>query len=247
MTQRPAVTSRSPTIMGGAMRKLLTCCGVVVFAGAVACAAQGQSSAADRPASLVIATPHPASAIAGRSFNLPLVATGGVAPYSWHLVDGPLPPGLKLHPHSGMISGVPAAAGEYRFTVAVTDSSAPPLQVHRVMTISVIAGLTIEWKQFPSVQGATLSGSVAVTNEAGQDLDLTVVVVAVNAIGRATTLGYRHIKLAAEQLELVVPFSSSPGPGTYVVHADAIAHHPGSHHVYRARQQTPQMLLISQH
>ncbi len=230
-----------------AMRNLLTCCGVVVFAVAAAFAAQGQSSAADRPAGLVIAAPPLASAIAGRSFNLPLVATGGAAPYSWHLVDGQLPPGLKLHPRPGMISGVPATAGEYRFTVAVADSSAPPLQVQRVMTISVIAGLTIEWKRYPNVQGTTLSGSVVVTNEAGQDLDLTVVVVAVNSIGRATTLGYQHITLAAEQPGTVVPFSTSPGLGTYVVHADAVAHHPGSHHIYRARQQTLQPLPINQH
>ena len=136
---------------------------------------------------------------------------------------------------------------EYRFTVAVADSSAPRLQVQRVMTISVIAGLTIEWKQYPNVQGAILSGSVVITNQTGQDFDLTVVVVAVNDIGRATTLGYQHFTLAGEQPGPVIPFSSSPGLGTYVVHADAIAHRPGSHHIYRARKQTSQPLPITQH
>jgi hypothetical protein len=227
------------------MRNLVTCCGVVVLAWAAAFAAQGQSSAADQPAGLVIAAQTVASAVVGRSFNLPLAATGGAAPYSWRLVDGQLPPGLKLHAHPGAISGVAATAGEYRFTVAVADSSAPRLQVQRVMTISVIAGLTIEWKQYPNVQGATLSGSVVVTNQAGQNLDLTVVVVAVNDIGRATTLGYQHFTLGGEQSGPVIPFSSSPGLGTYVVHADAIAHRPGGRQIYRARKQTSQPLPIN--
>jgi hypothetical protein len=229
------------------MRKLVTCCGVVVFALATAFAAHGQSSAADQQGGLVIAAQPPSSAIVGRSFSFPLAATGGAAPYSWRLVDGQLPPGLKVQAHPGAISGVPATAGEYRFTVAVADSSAPRLQVQRVMTISVIAGLTIDWKQYPNVQGAILSGSVVVTNQTGQDFDLTVVVVAVNDIGRATTLGYQHFTLAGEQPSPVVPFSSSPGLGTYVVHADAIAHRPGSHHIYRARKQTSQPLPITQH
>lgn len=229
------------------MRNLVACCGVAVFALAAPFAAPGQSSAANQQTALVITTQPPASAVVGRNVSFPLAATGGAAPYSWHLVDGQLPPGLKLHAHPGVISGVPATAGEYRFTVAVADSSAPRLQVQRVMTISVIAGLTIDWKQYPSVQGATLAGSVLVTNQAGQDLDLTVVVVAVNSIGRATTLGYQHLTLTAEQSGLVVPFGSSPGLGTYVVHADAIAHHPGNQHIYRAAKQTSQPLPINQH
>jgi hypothetical protein len=141
---------------------------------------------------------------------------------------------------------VAAAAGEYRFTVAVADSSVPSLQAQRAMTITVIAGLTIDWKQSPKVQGTTLSGSVVVTNQTGQDFDLTVVVVAVNSIGRATTLGYQHFTLAAEKSGPVIPFGSSPGPGTYVVHADAIAHHPSGHHIYRARKQSSEPLSITQ-
>ena len=171
------------------MRNLAACCVLVLFALATAFAARGQSSAANQQPGLVIAAQATSSAILGSNFSFPLVATGGSAPYSWRLVDGQLPPGLKLHAHSGAISGVPAAAGEYRFTVAVADSRVPSLQVQRAMTITVIAGLTIDWKQSPKVQGTTLSGEVVVTNQTGQDFDLTVVVVAVNSIGRATTLG----------------------------------------------------------
>ena len=228
------------------MRNLAACCVLVLFVLAAAFTARGQSSAANQQPGLVIAAQATSSAILGSNFSFPLVATGGSAPYSWRLVDGQIPPGLKLRAHAGAISGVPATAGEYRFTVAVADSSVPPLQAQRAMTITVIAGLTIDWKQSPKVQGTTLSGAVVVTNQTGQDFDLTVVVVAVNSIGRATTLGYQHFTLAAQKSGPVIPFGSSPGPGSYVVHADAVAHHPSGHHIYRARKQSSEPLSITQ-
>ncbi|MGB7554533.1 MAG: Ig domain-containing protein [Candidatus Korobacteraceae bacterium] len=229
------------------MRNLMRCCGLVLLALATVFPAHGQSSAAEKQPGVVITVSPASSAVAGRNFNLPLTATGGDAPYLWHLVDGQLPPGLKLHPHAGAISGVPATPGEYHFTIAVADFGAPPSQVQRAITITVIAGLSIDWKEHPKVQGNTLSGSVVVTNHTGQDFDLTVVVVGVNSIGRATTLGYQHFTLAGENTSPVIPFGSSPGPGSYVVHADAVAHHPGSHHIYRARRQTAETLAITQH
>jgi Putative Ig domain len=239
----------APTIMVRTMRNLVACCGVLVLAWAATFAAHGQISAPNQQSGLTITTQPPASAIVGRTFNFPLLATGGELPYSWHLVEGQLPPGLKLQAHTAVISGVPSTAGAYRFTVAVADSSAPPLQFQRSVVITVLSGLTIDWKQYPTVQGNTLSGSVAVTNEVGQDLDLTVVVVAVNGIGRATALGYQHLTIAADQSGLVIPFTGSPGMGAYVVHADAVAHHPGTHHgyIYRVRKQTSQALPITQH
>ena len=230
------------------MRNLLASCGVVVLGLAAAFAAHAQGSVASPPTGLVITAQTTASAVAGRNFSFPLAATGGAAPYTWRLVEGQLPPGLKLHEHAAVISGVPTAAGEYRFTIAVADSGAPSLQAQRGLTITVLAGMTIDWKQRPSVQGNTISGSVVVANQTGQDLDLTVIVVAVNNIGRATTLGYQHFTLAADQTGPVIPFGSSPGLGTYVVHADAVAHNTtASAYIYRARKQTAHALVIAQH
>ncbi len=185
-------------------------------------------------------------AIVGESLVLPLQVTGGTAPYTWRLASGQLPPGCKLHPHTARISGVPDAAGDYRFTVAVTDSSIPRLQAQREMTIHVIAGLTIDWKEAPKVQGNTISGSAIVSNETLEEFDLTVIVVAVNQIGRATTLGYQHIKLAAQSTSQVIPFSSAPGLGTYYVRADAVAHRPGRHPSYRASKQTSDSMNVAQ-
>ena len=50
-----------------------------------------------------------------------LFADGGVAPYTWSLVGGELPPGLELSESPGRITGTPTTAGTFTFTVRVTD------------------------------------------------------------------------------------------------------------------------------
>ena len=190
--------------------------------------------------------PPSQGALVGQNYTLPLTVTGGAQPYTWAQTRGELPPGCKLHPHKGSVACVPTAAGDFRFTIAVTDISIPQLQAQRDFTIHVIAGLTIDWKEPPSVQGTTISGSAIVSNQTPDDFDLTVVIVAVNQIGRATTLGYQHLKLAGQSTTPVIPFGSAPGPNTYYVRADAVAHRPGHHHVYRTSKQTPSTITVAQ-
>lgn len=59
---------------------------------------------------------------AGHYYYSHLDAWEGVRPYAWELTSGSLPAGLKLDAR-GAVSGVPAAAGDYAFSVAVTDSA----------------------------------------------------------------------------------------------------------------------------
>jgi len=198
------------------------------------------------PPSLQIVTQSPQTIVAGENFNFPLVARGGTAPYTWSRVNGTLPPGLKLQPHKGVISGVATTPGEYHFNLAVADSNLPHQQAQREITIMVIAALTIDWKQPPNVQGNTISGSAVVSNQTGHGLDVTVIIVAVNGIGRATALGYQHFILAAQSASPVIPFGSSPGPATYTVRADAVAHRKSGHPIFRASKQTSDTLQIAQ-
>lgn len=184
--------------------------------------------------------------IVGQGYTLPLQATGGTSPYTWHLVQGDLPPGLKLHPHTGKITGSPTVPGDYRFTIAAADVSIPKLHAQRDLVIHVITGLAVDWKEPPAVHGNSISGSAVVTNETGVDFDLTVVIVAVNEIGRATALGYQHFKLPAQTTSPVIPFGSSPGQGTYYVRVDAVAHQPSHHYVYRADKQTSESIKVTQ-
>ena len=68
---------------------------------------------------------------------------------------------------------------------------------------------------------------------------------AVNQIGRATALGYQEFTLQSGGQQLI-PFGSEPGPGKYIVHADAVAEVPSTNSIYRARKQTDAPLLIQE-
>ncbi len=195
---------------------------------------------------LQIHAPSTEGAVLGQNYSMPLVAGGGTQPYTWHVAAGNLPPGLRLHSPTGRISGVPTTPGEYRFTVAVADSSIPRMTIRRELTIRVIVGLAVIWQEEPKVQGNRITGSAVVSNQTAEDFDLTVVIVAVNQIDRATTLGYQHFQIPALSNSQVIPFGSSPGPGTYYVRLDAVGHHAGHHHTYRASLQTTNSITVTQ-
>ncbi len=57
-------------------------------------------------------------------YSQTLVASGGVPPRTWSIAAGALPNGLALDPATGAITGTPTAAGNFNFTVRVTDSAA---------------------------------------------------------------------------------------------------------------------------
>src|SRR5208282_1299197 len=61
------------------------------------------------------------SAIVGVGYTATLQAAGGTPPYQWVLTAGALPGGLGLA-STGTISGTPAAAGSFTFTVQATDA-----------------------------------------------------------------------------------------------------------------------------
>jgi Putative Ig domain len=194
-------------------------------------------------APLTITTASLPTATIGTNYQTAVGVTGGALPYTWQVSSGALPPGLKLDAKKGVIAGTATTAGTYHFEVLVTDSGVPAMQIQREYTLVVTAALTIEWRKRPAVHGQTIDGSVIVSNLTERDFTLTVIVVAVNQIGRATTLGYQKFTLGSGG-EQVIPFGSSPGPGSYIVHADAVAEVASTNTIYRARKQTAQALVI---
>lgn len=60
---------------------------------------------------------------AGVPYNQTITATGGEGPYSFTITAGNLPTGLTLNPVSGQISGIPAANGNFSFTVTAEDTN----------------------------------------------------------------------------------------------------------------------------
>ena len=64
-------------------------------------------------------------------------ASGGVAPLTYTVSVGSLPPGLTLNPSTGVISGTPTVANTYNFTITVTDSGSPMSTGSRAYTIVI--------------------------------------------------------------------------------------------------------------
>jgi Bacterial Ig-like domain (group 3)/FG-GAP-like repeat/Putative Ig domain/FG-GAP repeat len=56
-------------------------------------------------------------------YSSALAATGGVAPYTFSITAGSLPPGLTLNSSTGVIGGTPSALGSFSFTIQVADST----------------------------------------------------------------------------------------------------------------------------
>jgi len=78
-------------------------------------------------------------AIEDKPYATVLTATGGVPPYRWERVAGSfLPSGLSLS-SDGVITGIPAEDGTFRFALRVTDSSTIPLSVIKEFSITVEA------------------------------------------------------------------------------------------------------------
>ncbi len=65
-------------------------------------------------------TTLPGSAV-GAAYNQTLTASGGIAPYTYAVTAGTLPPVLGLSA-GGVLSGTPTTLGSYSFTVTATDA-----------------------------------------------------------------------------------------------------------------------------
>ena len=75
------------------------------------------------PLIIATASPLPGGTV-GVAYSTTLAAGGGSGAYTnWAGVSGSFPFGLSINASSGVISGTPSIAGNYTFTVQVTDSS----------------------------------------------------------------------------------------------------------------------------
>ena len=81
------------------------------------------------------------AATAGTTYSQALSASGGTAPYSWRVISGALPKGLKLS-SGGFISGAPKKASRANFVVRVVDSSIPALTSTAAYSLTVGLGIT---------------------------------------------------------------------------------------------------------
>jgi len=90
------------------------------------------------------------SGLMGSSFSYQLTANGGIPGYIWSVTSGAFPAGLSLNPSSGLISGVPAVAGIFTFSVGVRDqglgSAAANVQISLVDPATIPAIARVKYK-----------------------------------------------------------------------------------------------------
>jgi hypothetical protein len=132
----------------------------------------------------VITTSNPLpNAAEGDAYTTTLMATDGVPPYSWAVSSGALPPGLNLNVDTGVISGTPVIAGNYSFTVGLSDSANVDA-VAQALSIAVIGATTalpvgrpVKWNNTesaifrrpapPTIADNAVTGDLWIKNVAG--------------------------------------------------------------------------------
>jgi len=218
------------------------------LSGAGARQAGGQAPAATAPQSeaglviendsdLPVTYPHAA-------YEMRFRAHGGVAVLHWRLEKGALPPGIKLA-DDGWLRGQADRAGEFQFTVSVTEAGRRDQAVQKAFVLHVRSALSLIWKAGALVKGSRIEGSAEVSNTTADDIDLTFVVMAVASNGRATAIGYQHFLLKRGTTAMELPFGENLPHGGYVIHVDAVGEVAKKGLIYRERLQTPEPLQVT--
>jgi hypothetical protein len=194
-------------------------------------------ASAQQASQLEITTAALDSCVVDDPCTLQVRASGGTGALKWEITHGTLPPGLRLDPVNGIIGGSPITAAENGITVEVSDSSEPPTKASRVFKVKSVRALEVDWKKAPALNATTISGSVKVSNNSSNVHDLTVIVVAVNEIGKAFALGYQHFNLPPKTKDQEIPFESQLPGGRYTVRVDGIGEVPAKNRIYRAARE----------
>src|SRR5712692_9363874 len=198
--------------------------GLLLFLGtitAVPVSAAQQGAATGEP--LSIQTASLPKAILRQEYRFQSQAQGGISPLKWKVSGGALPRGMT-----------------------VSDSGKPAQGRNRELILRVVAPLLVEWSRYPRITGKRVECAVKAFNQTEQDFDLTVIVLAVNEIGRAIAVGYQHFTLNKSTADLELAFGENLPRGTYEVHVDVVGEVAATNTVYRARLVTGEKLQVQQ-
>ncbi|MCW2935594.1 MAG: hypothetical protein JWM19_6556, partial [Actinomycetia bacterium] len=114
-----------------------------------------------------LSNPAPPAAQVAVAYSDALAVAGGTGPFTWAVSSSNLPPGLSLSASTGVISGTPASAGLYTFSVRVTDSFG--LTATQSLSISVATGplvIAATASNSTATQGGVLGYTITITNTA---------------------------------------------------------------------------------
>ncbi len=195
--------------------------------------------------SISLQTSLPLKAFVRQLYSVQLSAQGGTAPYTWQVAEGDLPPGVSLG-RDGVLGGTLTAPGEFRFVVTITDAAKPAHQRNQPIVLRVLAPLLAQWSRPPRIVGQRIEGAIKVSNETEDEFDLTVIVLAVNEIGRATAIGYQRFPLKPNTTDVEIPFGENLPSGRYEINIDVVAEVTATNAIHRVRLVTPEKLQVNQ-
>lgn len=138
----------------------------VALAVSIGCSgfSSGSSSSSSKSSAVQFSVDSLPSTAVGVSYSAALQATGGVSPYSFAVASGTLPPGLALASSSGAVKGTPTTAGNFSFTIQVSDSSTPSQTAQKSFSVIVNPkdGLVIGTNSLPNgTKGTAYSANLA--------------------------------------------------------------------------------------
>lgn len=130
--------------MGGMAPNLRLAASLLLLSALASCGGGGSNRDIDAPlpppAQLSFLTTTLADGVIGVPYNQTLRVNGGTGARTFSIGGGRLPDGLVLNGETGVIAGVPAGpTGAADFTVEVLDSSSPPLDATRQLSITINA------------------------------------------------------------------------------------------------------------
>ena len=130
---------------------------------------------------LAITTSTLPQGVAGSAYAQALAASGRIPPYTWSIASGSLPAGLSLASATGVISGVPTAAGLSSFEVQVADSESTPA--------TAVASFSLKVAGAPIASSTTLAASSA-TVGTGMNVTFTATVSGSGVVPTGTVTFY---------------------------------------------------------
>jgi len=116
-----------------------------------------------------ITSPNPCcpGGVVGTPYTQGFFLSGGVAPYTWSINAGQLPPGVSLDCPSppASINGLPTSAGTFMFTVTVTDGQGKQASEPGSITIHPATSIPFSLSFSPAcVRGGSLSTGTVMLN-----------------------------------------------------------------------------------
>jgi hypothetical protein len=180
-----------------------------------------------------------------QGYRFQLEGQGGITPLKWQLTGGSLPRGIAIS-EDGSLAGIPSEAGSFHFVVTMTDSGKPAQQRNQELDLQVVAPLLVAWSRDPKIAGHRVEGAIKVSNQTGEDFDVTMVALAVDENGRATAVGYQHLALKKNTIDLEIPFGENLPQGAYEVNVDVVAEVAAINTIYRVRLVTADKLRVQQ-